>query len=65
MLDAVLCLTHALVSGGPWWEQARAKYPLLPVEALYTTSRVGKEGLCTKGYMRVVSEVHLYACKLS
>jgi hypothetical protein len=43
MLDAVLSLAYTLVTGGPWWEEARAKYPLLLIEALYTTSMVGKQ----------------------
>jgi hypothetical protein len=44
MLESVLSLAYALVSGGPWWEEARAKHSLLLVEALFATSRVSQNG---------------------
>jgi hypothetical protein len=34
-LDAVLRLASALVSGGPWWQEARTKHPLVLIETLY------------------------------
>jgi hypothetical protein len=39
-LDAVLSLTCSLISRGPWWQEARAKCPLLLIEALYMTYTV-------------------------
>jgi hypothetical protein len=41
-LDAVLALASDLVSGGPWWQQAKASYPLALIEALNDTSMVRK-----------------------
>jgi hypothetical protein len=39
-LDAVLALASDLVSGGPWWQQAKARYPLALTDALFDTSEV-------------------------
>jgi hypothetical protein len=48
-LDAVLALASDLVSGGPWWQEARARHPLALVDALYDTSVV-RENYCMPGY---------------
>jgi hypothetical protein len=39
-LGAVLALASDLVSGGPWWQQAKAHHPLALIEALHNTSVV-------------------------
>jgi hypothetical protein len=39
-LGAVLALASDLVGGGPWWQQAKAHYPLALIEALFNTSVV-------------------------
>jgi hypothetical protein len=39
-LDAVLSLAHALVMKGAWWQEAKAHYPLLLIEALLTVAQV-------------------------
>jgi hypothetical protein len=36
----LLSLARLLVSDGPWWEEARAKYPLLLIEALFKVGTV-------------------------
>jgi hypothetical protein len=41
-MDAVLSLTCSLISRGAWWQEAKAKYPLLLIETLYTTYVVSK-----------------------
>jgi hypothetical protein len=45
-LGAVLALASDLVSGGPWWQEARACHPLTLVDALYDTSLVRKTMAC-------------------
>jgi hypothetical protein len=37
---SLLSLARLLVSDGPWWEEARAKYPLLLIEALFKVGAV-------------------------
>jgi hypothetical protein len=37
---SLLSLANLLVSDGPWWEEARAKYPLLLIEALFKVGTV-------------------------
>jgi hypothetical protein len=44
-LDAVLALAAHLISDGPWWQQAKAHYPLLLIETLSATAKVGSEYL--------------------
>jgi hypothetical protein len=44
-LGAVLALASDLVSGGPWWQQAKAHHCLALIDALYDTSVV-RGGLC-------------------
>jgi hypothetical protein len=39
-LGAVLALAYDLVSGGPWWQQAKAHHSLALIDALYDTSVV-------------------------
>jgi hypothetical protein len=39
-LDAVLSLTYSLISRGPWWQEAKAQYPLLLIDTLYMTYMV-------------------------
>jgi hypothetical protein len=39
-LDAVLSLAHALVIKGAWWQEAKAHYPLLLIEALHAVAKV-------------------------
>jgi hypothetical protein len=41
-LDSLLFLFHSLVSGGPWWQEAKTNHPLLLVEALYYGSMVSQ-----------------------
>jgi hypothetical protein len=43
--NALLSLARLLVSDGPWWEEARAKYSLLLIEALF------KVGTVSHGWM--------------
>jgi hypothetical protein len=40
---SLLSLARLLVSDGPWWEEARAKYPLLLIEALF---KIGTVSCC-------------------
>jgi hypothetical protein len=54
ILDAVLLLSHALVSGGPLWQEARANHPLLLLHTLQVTSTVS--------YPTVSSNTHTRAC---
>jgi hypothetical protein len=42
-LDSLLFLFHSLVSGGPWWQEAKANHPLLLVDALYFGTMVSQE----------------------
>jgi hypothetical protein len=37
---SLLSLARLLVSDGPWWEEARARCPLLLIEALYKVGMV-------------------------
>jgi hypothetical protein len=59
-LDAVLLLAHDLASGGPWWQEAKAKDPLLLVEMLYMTIQVRSEDFwvtvthCPEGFCRMM-----------
>jgi hypothetical protein len=39
--EAVVLLVNALVSGGTWWQEAKANNPLLLIETLHTTAMVG------------------------
>jgi hypothetical protein len=39
-LTALLSLAHTLISGGPWWQEAKADHPLVVVEMLYRTGTV-------------------------
>jgi hypothetical protein len=39
-LDSVLSMAHTLISGGPWWQEAKACHPLILVDALHDTSTV-------------------------
>jgi hypothetical protein len=43
-LDVAFSLASALVSGGPLWEEAKAKEPLLLLHTLHVTSMVGGWG---------------------
>jgi hypothetical protein len=43
-LGAVTTLATALVSAGPWWEEARAHYPLLLIQTLHEL--IGVSCLC-------------------
>jgi hypothetical protein len=40
VLSAVLSLSATLISKGPWWQEAKAKHPLLLLETLGNTSKV-------------------------
>jgi hypothetical protein len=40
-----LYLAHSLVSGGPWWREAKAKYPLLLIEAVLKTATVSHDSV--------------------
>jgi hypothetical protein len=46
ILDSVLSMAYDLISGGPWWEQARAKHQLLLLHTLYNTSVVRELAWC-------------------
>jgi hypothetical protein len=39
-LEALLCLSHTLVSDGTWWQEAKIKHPLHLIDALYMISTV-------------------------
>jgi hypothetical protein len=39
-LESLLSLAHLLTHEGPWWQEARAKYPLLLIETLFKVSVV-------------------------
>jgi hypothetical protein len=43
-LRAVLSVSHALLSGGLWWQEAKAHCPLLLIERLHNLSRVRRCG---------------------
>jgi hypothetical protein len=45
ILDAVLVLASVLVSGGPWWQEAKAKCPLLLIETLHMVLKVSPQAL--------------------
>jgi hypothetical protein len=40
-LSAVLVLATHLISGGPWWQEAKAHHPLVLIETLSLTAKVG------------------------
>jgi hypothetical protein len=45
--DVFLSLTSVLVSGGPLWQEAKAKHPVLLIEALYSLCRVSVPYACS------------------
>jgi hypothetical protein len=46
VLDAVLSLSAAFVSDGPWWQEAKAQDPLELISTLYLTAEVSKPSGC-------------------
>jgi hypothetical protein len=38
--EALVSMAHLLARDGTWWQEARARYPLLLIEALYQTGQV-------------------------
>jgi hypothetical protein len=39
-VSALLSLAHTLTNGSPWWQEAKATYPLLLIETLYNVAVV-------------------------